>query len=95
MAANAAKDMGRMRGGAIPPMELVAVCHVPYAQYPQPPRFHSRRPKPATSIAGLWVAGEALHCSSLEGAARGGHDAALAVVAAAQQPASAQRSTAS
>jgi hypothetical protein len=73
-----------MRGGPLPPVELISVCHVPYAQYPQPPHFRKRRPSVATSVAGLWVAGEALHSSSLEGAAHGGRDAAQAVVAGAR-----------
>jgi len=80
--ANARKDLRSLRGNALPDLELLAVCHVPYAQYPQPPRFQERRPAVATAIGGLWVGGEALHSSSLEGAARSGREAARAIVAA-------------
>ena len=82
LVASALKELRRLRGGALPELELIAVCHVPYAQYPQPPRFRERRPAVSTSVSGLWVGGEALHSSSLEGAARGGREAAQAVIAA-------------
>jgi len=85
--ASAMKELRRLRGGALPELELISVCHVPYAQYPQPPRFRERRPAVSTSVGGLWVGGEALHSSSLEGAARGGRAAAQAVIAARRSPA--------
>jgi len=78
----ALKELRRMRGSALPPLELLSVWRVDYAQYPQPPGFRDHRPTIATSVAGLWVAGEALHSSSLEGAARGGRDAAGAILSA-------------
>jgi phytoene dehydrogenase-like protein len=79
---NAARELHFMRGSALPPVELLHVCRVAYAQYPQPPHFREHRPSIATPIAGLWVGGEALHSSSLDGAARGGRDAARAILSA-------------
>jgi phytoene dehydrogenase-like protein len=91
LVASALKELRRLRGGALPELELLAVCHVPYAQYPQPPRFREHRPAVSTPISGLWIGGEALHSSSLEGAARGGRDAAQAVVGARRTSAPTQR----
>ena len=81
----ATEDVVAMRGGPAPAMELVSLVRVPYAQYAQPPGFRDRRPSIAAGVPGLWLAGEALHSSSLEGAARGGRDAARALLA--MQPA--------
>jgi len=64
-----------------PPLERVAITRVPYAQYPQLPGFRDRRPSIATTIPGLWMSGELLHSSSLDGAARGGRDTARAMLA--------------
>ena len=76
-------DVAAMRGGALPPMQHLTTWRVPYAQYPQPPHFREQRPAIAASgVAGLWLASELLHSSSLDGAARGGRDAARAIVGA-------------
>ncbi len=53
---------------------------VPYAQYPQPPGMGGTGVSAATALRGLWLAGELLHTSSLEGAARGGAMAASAIL---------------
>ncbi|HET7458799.1 MAG TPA: NAD(P)/FAD-dependent oxidoreductase [Gemmatimonadaceae bacterium] len=82
-------DLARMRGAPLPPdVALVGVVRVPYAQFPQPPHFREHRPSIAAGRRGLWLAGEALHSSSLEGAARGGRDAARALLSAAPAAAS-------
>ncbi len=60
-------------------LERVAIWRVPYAQFAQPPGWWATRPQAATAVPGLYLAGEALHSSSLEGAARGGVAAAAAV----------------
>jgi hypothetical protein len=79
----AARDVARLRGGPLPSLQHVATWRVPYAQYPQPPHFRERRPAiAAAGVSGLWLASELLHSSSLDGAARGGRDAAHAIVAA-------------
>lgn len=57
-----------------------AVWRVPYAQFAQPPGWREHRPTIACGVPGLWRASEVLHSSSLEGAARGGQDAAWAVM---------------
>ncbi len=61
-------------------LSRVAVWRVPYAQFAQPPGWRDHRPTVACGIPGLWRASEVLHSSSLEGAARGGQDAARAVL---------------
>ncbi len=61
-------------------LSRAAVWRVPYAQFAQPPGWREHRPTIACGIPGLWRASEVLHSSSLEGAARGGQDAARAVM---------------
>jgi phytoene dehydrogenase-like protein len=71
--------------GTAPPdgpvaMTRLAIWRVPYAQFAQPPGWRERRPTISCGIGGLWRAGEILHSSSLEGAARGGRDTARALL---------------
>ena len=74
-------DLMRMTGKRnVEPSELVAVWRVPYSQYAQPPGCSDHRVPTATSLAGLVLASEAVHTSSLEGAARGGVSAAQALL---------------
>jgi phytoene dehydrogenase-like protein len=82
--ARARAEVRTMRGtwalpGAFPDLRLVAIERVPYAQFVQPPGTVGRRASVTTSVARLWRAGETVHTSSLEGAARGGELAARAV----------------
>ncbi len=58
----------------------LAVWRVPYAQFAQPPGWREHRPTISCGMPGLWRASEVLHSSSLEGAARGGRDAARALL---------------
>ena len=58
----------------------LAIFRVPYAQFAQPPGWRDARPTISCGIPGLWRASEELHSSSLEGAARGGRDAARALL---------------
>ena len=58
----------------------LAIWRVPYAQFAQPPGWRDHRPTISCGMPGLWRASEALHSSSLEGAARGGRDAARALL---------------
>ncbi len=60
--------------------ELLAIWRVPYSQYAQPAGTVERRVAAVTAAAGLFIASEAGHTSSLEGAARGGLVAAQAVM---------------
>ncbi len=73
-------DLAAMRGDSLPPMELVHIARVPYAQFPQPPDESDANPSPRTNIANLLIASELLHSSSLDGAARGGRAAARAIL---------------
>jgi|SRR5579875_660963 len=62
-------------------LEPVAVVRVPYAQFDQPPGIYGRLPTCRTATDGLFLAGEYLHSSSIQGAIRGGEMAADAVLA--------------
>jgi phytoene dehydrogenase-like protein len=75
-------DLCAMSGIAEPvrAAELLAVWRVPYSQYAQPPGSVARRVPAHTAVDGLFIASEAGHTSSLEGAARGGVAAAQAVL---------------
>jgi len=63
-------------------LERLAIWRVPYAQFAQPPGWWAGRPQATTPCPGLFLAGEMLHSSSLEGAARGAAAAASAVTSA-------------
>lgn len=65
----------------LPGLTRVAVWREPYSQFAQPPGF---RPVPAavSGVRGLWRASEVMHSSSIEGAARGGKMAAMALIGA-------------
>lgn len=58
----------------------VAVVRVPYAQFAQEPGVYRRLPRAETSVEALYLAGEFLHSSSVQGAIRGGELAAQAVL---------------
>lgn len=74
-------DLARLRGAPLPASTTVlATWRVPHSQFPQPPGSVGRRLEARTTRPGLVLASEALHSSSLEGAARGGLAAAAAVV---------------
>jgi phytoene dehydrogenase-like protein len=66
------------------PLEVVDVVRVPYAQFAQPPGIYGRLPGPRTRTRGLYLAGEYLHSSSIQGAMRGGEMAAAAVLSTIQ-----------
>jgi phytoene dehydrogenase-like protein len=81
LAARVRSDLTRMSGTADSALaELLAIWRVPFSQYAQPPGTVARRVSCATPLPGLYVASEASHTSSLEGAARGGVAAAAAVL---------------
>ena len=74
-------DLTAMGGNdACATAELLAIWRVPYAQYAQRPGSTGRRMTAETADRGVFVASEAWHTSSLEGAARGGIAAADAVI---------------
>ncbi|MES2522824.1 MAG: NAD(P)/FAD-dependent oxidoreductase [Gemmatimonadota bacterium] len=84
--AGARRDIATMaqasgdRGLASEPLTRLAIWRVPYAQFAQPPGWREHRPTISCGVPGLWRASEVLHSSSLEGAARGGRDAARALL---------------
>jgi hypothetical protein len=80
--ATARAELARMGGLSAEAVgfERVALWRVPYAQFAQPPGWREQRPSIACGIPGLWRASEVLHSSSLEGAARGGAQAAQALL---------------
>lgn len=61
-------------------LDPVGVIRIPYAQFDQPPGIYARLPGPRTAIDRLYLAGEYLHSSSIQGAIRGGEMAAAAVL---------------
>lgn len=65
---------------AVAALTRLAIWRVPYAQFAQPPGWREHRPTISCGMPGLWRASEVLHSSSLEGAARGGRDAARALL---------------
>lgn len=74
---------GRVPGAATgATLQHVATWRVPYSQFVQPPGSMAQRPGASCGLPGLWRASEQLHSSSLEGAARGGQQAARAVLGA-------------
>lgn len=77
----AVADLRRMAGGELPALVPIDVTHVPYAQFAQRPGYRARRPAPDLGVRGLTLASELLHSSSLEGAARGGQQAAQHILA--------------
>jgi phytoene dehydrogenase-like protein len=75
-------DLATLRGAPLPAdTTVLATWRVPRSQFPQPPGSVARRLAARTSRPGLVLASEALHSSSLEGAARGGLAAAAAIAA--------------
>ena len=79
---HAIAELAMMRRASIPSAPRVLdVVRVPYSQFEHPPGYFSRRPGATTTLAGLWLTGEALHSSSLEGAAIGGRTTAHAISA--------------
>ena len=70
----------------LPRLTPVAIYRVPYSQFAQPPGRRIPDVAISPAVSGLWRASEVLHSSSLEGAARGGRDAARAVIAAHNRP---------
>lgn len=61
-------------------LSAVTLVRVPYAQFEQTPGIYDRLPDAHTSVDGLYLAGEFLHSSSVQGAMRGGEMAAAAVL---------------
>lgn len=58
----------------------LGVVRVPYSQFPQPPDSHDRRPRAASGVPGLYLAGEYTEDSSINGAIRSGEAAAGTVL---------------
>ena len=62
--------------------ELLAVYHIPFAQFAQKPGIFDQLPDNKTSVKGLYVAGEYTQSSSIQGAMHSGEYAAQAVLRA-------------
>ena len=62
--------------------ELLAVYHIPFAQFAQKPGIFDQLPDNKTSIKGLHIAGEYTQSSSIQGAMHSGEYAARAVLSA-------------
>lgn len=76
------RDLAMMAGRSLPAdLRLLAIERVPVAQVAQPPRPTLAQVPVRTNVEGLMLASELWHSSSLEGAARAGEAAALALLA--------------
>ena len=76
----AVSDLIMMRRASLKAtVSVVAIERVPYSQFSHPPGYAQSRPVARTSLPGLWFGGEALHSSSLDGAARAGVISASAI----------------
>lgn len=62
-------------------LRRLALYRVPHAQFRQPPHWRERRPSIRTATPGLYLAGEYLQSSSIQGALRSGVEAARAILA--------------
>ena len=60
--------------------ELLAVYHIPFAQFAQKPGIFDDLPNNKTNISGLYIAGEYTQSSSIQGAMHSGEYAAQAVL---------------
>lgn len=76
-----ADDLSRWFPGASrAQLEPVGVVRVSYAQFDQPPGIYGRLPSAETNTRGLYLAGDYLHSSSIQGAIRGGEMAAAVLL---------------
>ncbi len=80
-AAVAADLRSWLPGASTAGLEPKAVVRVPFAQFAQGPGIYDCLPAPSTATRGLFLGGEFLHSSSVQGAMRGGELAACAVMA--------------
>ncbi|HEY8743401.1 MAG TPA: NAD(P)/FAD-dependent oxidoreductase [Chloroflexota bacterium] len=68
-------------GNKVDKLRCLGIYRIGHAQFSQPPNWRADRPDPRTSTNGLYLAGEYLQSSSIQGALRSGVDAARAVIA--------------
>lgn len=61
--------------------QMLAVYRIPFSQFVQSPGIYDRLPGPATSVRGLYLAGEYTTSSSIHGAMHSGERAAKALMA--------------
>ncbi len=77
----ALSELAMMRRSSIStPPRVVAIERVPYSQFAHPAGYAERRPSVYAGVDRLWFGGEALHSSSLDGAARAGIMVALEII---------------
>ncbi len=87
-------DLARMLDGDAPALEtlrsyrLLALYKIPYAQFLQPPGFAAMLPKPRTNRPNVFLAGEFLMSSSIDGALASGEACAHAVLESPHSPCS-------
>ena len=61
-------------------LRCLAIYRLPHAQFRQPPHWRERRPNIRTATPGLYLAGEYMQSSSIQGALRSGVEAARVVM---------------
>lgn len=67
-------------GGRAAGLRCLAIYRLPRAQFRQPPHWRERRPNIRTATPGLYLAGEYMQSSSIQGALRSGVEAARVVL---------------
>jgi phytoene dehydrogenase-like protein len=67
-------------GSTAASLRCLAIYRLPHAQFRQPPHWRERRPNIRPSTPGLYLAGEYMQSSSIQGALRSGVEAARAVM---------------
>ncbi|NJK72598.1 MAG: FAD-dependent oxidoreductase [Synechococcaceae cyanobacterium SM2_3_60] len=60
-----------------PPLRHLRSYRIPFAQFQQPPGFSAQAPTPLTPLTNLFLTGEYLYQSSIEGAIASGEKTAL------------------
>lgn len=73
-------DGARLLGFEPSAVQPIAIVRTPFAQFEQPPGIYARLPGPRTGIPGLYLSGEYLVDSSINGAITSGEMAAKAVI---------------
>jgi uncharacterized protein with NAD-binding domain and iron-sulfur cluster len=81
LAWSARHEVARMLGHAPEDWRVARVVRVPFSRFAEPPGVYGRLPSVTTDIAGLFLAGESVVDSSVNGALASGERAAKAVLA--------------
>lgn len=73
-------ELARWFGAKAGKLRCLGIYRIPHAQFRQPVHWRERRPSIRTATPGLYLAGEYLQSSSIQGALRSGVEAARAIL---------------